>query len=192
MTLEYLIVALGGAAGALVKLIIADNFLVLPKKIDGKLSLGFLGSLLIGAFVGYMIDGSFVTAAMAGFTGFSVIENLVPGKAKTAEADKATVEKIIRLITAEESVDADLAVRVAECESGLDPKATHTNADGSIDRGLFQINTKWHPEAGDEIAFSIESSTRFFCKAFKAGNLSWWDNSKACWGLDKKTGYYRV
>lgn len=33
------------------------------------------------------------------------------------------------------------ATRVARCESGLNPRATHTNRDGSTDHGTFQINS---------------------------------------------------
>jgi hypothetical protein len=182
---EYILVALGGAVGALIKIIVKDNELILPKKINGKLSLGFLGAILLGAFVGYAIDGSFITAAMAGFTGFAVIENLVPLKSPEKIVIPEAIESIIRIIAGDECVDQDLAVAVAKCESSLNPKAINTNTDGSRDRGLFQINEKWHPEISDEQAFNIETSTRFFCKAFKAGHLDWWNATKSCWGLDK-------
>lgn len=82
---------LAGAFGALIKEIVVDNTLQLPKKIDGVLCLGFLGSLVIGAFVGWAIDGSLITAALAGFAGFSVLEKLIPQKKETPAQDKNVV-----------------------------------------------------------------------------------------------------
>jgi murein DD-endopeptidase MepM/ murein hydrolase activator NlpD len=52
-------------------------------------------------------------------------------------------------------------VAVAQAESGLVTNQRHTNADGSVDRGILQINNKWHPEVSDAqaddpgIAFKI-------------------------------------
>jgi len=179
MLVEVLTLLAAGATGALIKEILEDNKIKLPSIAQGNLDLGFLGSTIIGAFVGYVIDGSFLTAAMAGFTGFSVIQNLVGKKEKQGN----DIETIIRTIAKDECVDPDLAVRVAKCESGLNPQATNTNADGSIDRGLYQINNKYHPEISDADAYDAEKSCRFFCKAFKAGHLSWWNASKTCWDL---------
>jgi hypothetical protein len=92
------------------------------------------------------------------------------------------MEQIIRWVAKEEGVDPDLAVRVARCENPrLDPKAVNINKDGSRDRGLFQINSKWHPEVTDEQAFDPVFSTRFFCKAVKEGHLDWWNATRHCW-----------
>jgi len=74
--MEDLIIILAGAAGALVKDIVQDGSLVLPEKKDGKIVLGFIGGLLIGAFVGYVVDGQPLTAAMGGFTGSSLLAKL--------------------------------------------------------------------------------------------------------------------
>ena len=74
---EILIVALGGAIGALAKDCIEDNAIMLPHIQDGKLFLGFIGAIIVGGFVGLAFDGNFVTAALAGYTGKSVLENLL-------------------------------------------------------------------------------------------------------------------
>jgi len=71
----YLVLA--GAIGAFIKDILEDNTLVLPKKIDGKWSLGFLGGICIGGFVGYVADQNPLTALLAGFAGMSAIKNLL-------------------------------------------------------------------------------------------------------------------
>lgn len=173
---------IAGAVGALIKEILEDNKIKLPNLLKGELDLGFLGSILIGGFVGYMVDGSYVTAAMAGFVGLSAIENLVPSALKAKNSETKEIENTIRTIAKVECVDAELAVAVAKCESGLNPAAVNTNTDGSRDRGLYQINEKYHPEVTDAQAFDIIFSTQFFCKAFKAGHISWWDASKKCWG----------
>jgi len=93
------------------------------------------------------------------------------------------IEDTIRKIAKQEGVDPDLVVRIARCESGLDPGAVHINEQGSKDRGLFQWNDKYHPEITDDIAFDVEGSTHAFCKAFKEAHLSWWDSSKKCWDV---------
>jgi len=78
-------------------------------------------------------------------------------------------------------MDQDLAVRVAKCESGLNPKAIKKNSSTSIDRGLYQWNNKHHPEISDECAFDPECATREFCNAVKKGKLHWWSASRHCW-----------
>ena len=176
-----LLSALAGGIGALIKEILEDNKLKLPKVTDGDFQMGFISSILIGAFVGGVIDGGVVEASLAGFAGFDVIRNILPKTFGISTAQGQTIEQTIRTIAQSESVDPDLAVRVAKCESSLNTQAINTNADGSRDRGIFQINNKWHPEVTDEQAFNPVFSTQFFCKAFKAGNLSWWSASKTCW-----------
>lgn len=66
-----------GAVGALAKDCVVDNTLELPFIHDKKLYLGFIGAAIVGAFVGYVVDGSLFTAAMAGYTGKSILENLL-------------------------------------------------------------------------------------------------------------------
>lgn len=74
---EIFLLFLAGAFGALVKDVVVDGKLELPKKEDGYIILGFLASVLIGGFVGWAIDGSYLTAGMAGFVGLSAIQNLL-------------------------------------------------------------------------------------------------------------------
>lgn len=179
--MSILFLFLAGAVGAMVKEIVQDNELALPRIKDGKMALGFLGSIAIGGVAGYLVDGDPVTAGLAGYAGMSVIENFLAKKNGPTENSKSVTQEIIRKIAKEESVDPELAVRVAKCESGFDWKAIHLNTDSSRDRGLYQINSKWHPEVSDEQAFDPIFSARFFCKAFKAGHLDWWNWSRKCW-----------
>ncbi len=182
MTTELIIIGVFGILGALTKDILQDNALEFPSKDRGKICLGSFGGLIIGGIAGYFIDGSPVTAFMAGYTGTAIIEALVSGKTDQTLLDTTNInEAIIRKIAKEQGVDPELAVRVAKCESKLNEKAVNTNTEGSKDRGLFQINDKYHPEVSDAEAFNSIFATEFFCKAFKAGNLSWWSATKSCW-----------
>jgi len=53
-------------------------------------------------------------------------------------------------------------------ESSFNPKATNYNAKSdSTDRGLFQINDKYHPECNDECAFDIEKAFNYYIKIYK-------------------------
>lgn len=141
-----------------------------------------IGGLILKFFGIDGVVGTILTMIVLFYFGKKEIIDKI--KSKTLhEAKSETVEQIVRRVAKEEGVDPDLAVRVAKCESGLNPGVTHTNPQGSIDRGLFQINDRWHPEVSDETAFDAEGSTRFFCGAFKAGNLSWWNASKKCWKI---------
>lgn len=48
---------------------------------------------------------------------------------------------------------ASIAVAVAMAESGGNAQASHTNTDGSTDRGLWQINNHAHPDVSDACAY---------------------------------------
>lgn len=78
-----------GALGALTKDLLVDNSLILPKFNKGKLSMGFLGSVIIGALVGYFVDHSPLTAFFAGFTGFSTLAALSPTYNKKSKYETA-------------------------------------------------------------------------------------------------------
>ena len=183
---------LAGVIGALLKDILEDNAIVLPKVIDGKMTLGFIGGAIVGGLAGYYVDGSLVTAGMGGYAGKSIIEALLSSKKELeqvtqaaqkpiSETEKKTIEQRIREIAKEKCVDPELAVRVAKCESALNPSARNVNKTGSVDRGLYQWNNLYHPEITDAMAYDPDVATREFCKAVKAGNLSWWNASKTCW-----------
>ncbi len=60
--------------------------------------------------------------------------------------------------------DADkllVAVSVCIAESNGYADRTHVNDAGSIDRGLWQINDRWHPEVTDAQAFDPVFATTF-------------------------------
>jgi len=56
--------------------------------------------------------------------------------------------------------DVTTAAAVALAESGGETSAVGTNTDGSRDRGLWQINDRWHPEVSDACAFDAGCNAR--------------------------------
>ena len=203
MNLEIILLLVCGAGGALTKDILQDNALIMPKKKDGKIYLGFIGAMIVGAIIGFLVDHSPITAFSTSFMGMTTIENLLIKKITNIDETSSTIEQVIQVETTTEEktqpktkeeikslirkiakayeVDHELAIKVATCESGLNPKARLVNSPKSIDRGLFQINSYYHPHVTDAQADDPEFATRFFCEAVKNGNLSWWNCSKNCW-----------
>ena len=73
---------------------------------------------------------------------------------------EVSVEDQIRKIAIENNFEnEELLLRIAFCESSYDFLAINYNKNGSVDRGIFQWNDKWHPEVSDECAFDIECAT---------------------------------
>lgn len=170
-----------GALGALVKDIVLDNKLVLPKLCNGEISLGFVGGVLSGAMIGYLVDNNLTTAFFSGYAGTAIFEQLLSKHTFSPSPEQPAISDTITSIAREAGTDPSLALRVAKCESALNPQAINTNTDGSRDRGLFQWNDKYHPEVTDDMAFDPIMATKLFCKAERAGNLSWWNASRKCW-----------
>jgi hypothetical protein len=68
---------ISGAIGAFVKDILEDGKVSLPKRVNGDLVLGFIGSIIVGGFIGFLVDKNPVVSGLAGYVGKSVIENLI-------------------------------------------------------------------------------------------------------------------
>lgn len=69
---------LAGACGAIAKDIVSDGKLKLPSINNDDLVLGFIGGAIVGAFVGWAVDHSILTAALSGYVGSSAIQHLLP------------------------------------------------------------------------------------------------------------------
>ena len=85
MNLEIILLLVCGAGGALTKDILQDNALTMPKIKAGKIYLGFIGAMIIGAVIGYLVDHSPVTAFSTSFMGMTTIENLLLDKTMKIE-----------------------------------------------------------------------------------------------------------
>lgn len=142
-------------------------------------AVGGLGLMYLG------IDGTvgtlLTTIVLFYFGKKEIVDKRKVKKVNGAKAE--TVEEIIKRVAKEKGINPDLALRVAKCESGLNPAAVNINTNKSKDRGLYQWNDKWHPEITDKVAFDAELSCCAFCDAVNAGNLSWWNASKKCWNV---------
>lgn len=77
------------------------------------------------------------------------------------------------------------AVAVALAESGGRPRVTNTNHDkwNSVDRGLWQINSHWHPEVSAAAAFDPNKAAQAAYRISNAGRdwhqWSTWNNGTA-------------
>ena len=73
--------------------------------------------------------------------------------------------------------DCEEAIAVATCESNMNPRAVSPpNTNGTIDRGLFQVNDVWKdawaPEVWDRI-FVARTNIGMAYHAWKVGGNSW-------------------
>lgn len=81
-------------------------------------------------------------------------------------------------------ISPELGIAVATAESNLNSKCINKNTNGTIDRGLFQWNDKYHPEITDTMAFDPQKSTQEFCKALlqnKKNLHNYWSASEHNW-----------
>ena len=71
-------------------------------------------------------------------------------------------------------IDVYVADQVIYGESRWDVKAVHKNKDGSVDRGLWQISSYYHPEVSKNCALNPICSTYEAIKIIKARGFQEW------------------
>ena len=71
-------------------------------------------------------------------------------------------------------------IRVGKCESGLKPDALGVNTNGTVDRGIFQINSI-HKGLSNTDAFDFEKNIHFAYRLYLTQGLGPWSSSKKCW-----------
>lgn len=122
-------------------------------------------------FLAVSIIGLFQTYTERHINKMSEFSLVSPVKAEVVEPE--TVEEQIRRIAKEENFQwADWLVKIADCESKLNPLAVNGKGNkpvGSVDRGLYMINDYWHKEISNECTFSVDCSTRFAIKLTMSG-----------------------
>ena len=69
--------------------------------------------------------------------------------------------------------NADKAMRLIHCESTWNPEAVGYNK-GSVDLGLFQINTRYHPEVKPSCSLDYKCATREFIRIFNKRGWNEW------------------
>ena len=70
-----------------------------------------------------------------------------------AKLDPAEVVRLCRVAKFGSNQKIATALAICWAESNLRSDATHTNTDGSVDRGIAQMNSKYHPEVTETCAF---------------------------------------
>jgi hypothetical protein len=90
-------------------------------------------------------------------------------RAPVALRPPESVPALIRAVFGERSRDA---LCVAGAESGWEPLAVNVNDDGAEDRGVFQINSRWHPHVRDAEAFDPAANVRY-AHALSHGGTDW-------------------
>lgn len=109
----------------------------------------------------------------------------IPVKPKYLWDTLGNIRHSIRLIADEYNMTVlqkDLLCDICACESGYDIHAKLVNSPKSIDRGLWQWNTLYHPETTDDVAYDPEKSTRLACKAILNKQAHrFWSASEPCW-----------
>jgi len=105
---------------------------------------------------------------------------IVPLQSKNIQA--MPIEAEIRAIADELNFQwPDFLVKLAHCESSMDPKASNSKGNtpaGSIDRGVFQINNYWHKNISDECAYNVRCSTEYTIKLINEGKQHLWTCNK--------------
>jgi len=67
---------------------------------------------------------------------------------------------------------------IAMAESRFRPNATNVNKNGSIDRGIFQVNDKFHPKLTNDLAFSFKENIDYAIKLMKRSGFTPWSAFK--------------
>lgn len=80
--------------------------------------------------------------------------------------------------------DLVTAIRIVLGESGGNPRARNVNKNGTVDRGLWQLNDRANPTVSPTDAFDPERSTAYAFsvyrkqRGFQPGRSAWWGKTK--------------
>ena len=132
-----------------------------------KFSIWIIAGLLTGLFINYILSRPFTPPPIA-----EPIEAKEISEIQLSEVQQT--EKTIIEIGLKMGCDPEVLLRLADCESKIKNIRGKINKD---DRGIFQINSKHHPEVSDECAYSPACATYFTCQMIKEGRGSEW----RCW-----------
>lgn len=94
---------------------------------------------------------------------------------KNPDKKNLTVKEQIRKIAREENFEwTDYLLRLGCCESSLKQNARNDNGYYKMDRGVFQINSFFHPEVSDECADNILCATKWTMWMINSGRQHEW------------------
>lgn len=75
--------------------------------------------------------------------------------------------------------NVETIVAIAQAESGLMQYRQGVNADGTLDRGILQFNSHWHPEVTDTQAYSLSSAMASAFTLSGGTDFSAWNTYKS-------------
>lgn len=102
-----------------------------------------------------------------------------PQPALSVSASAVSMSQIASYwISAHSKDNCQTAVAVAMAESRGDCSAQYVNGPGSIDRGLWQINSYWHPECSDSCAYSCSCNAGCAVSVWKSSGWNAWATYK--------------
>ncbi len=90
----------------------------------------------------------------------------------------SSVEKLIEYWAKESKANAQQMLKIAQCESDLDPKAKNPKSTAS---GVFQfVEGTWREKCRGNV-FDASDNVRCAAQLIASGELSHWEESKKCW-----------
>jgi len=97
----------------------------------------------------------------------------------TTDTGTLSPAEIAALVTRAGFSDRVTAVAVVLGESGGNPNAINREP-GNIDRGLWQISSKWHPNISDAVAFDVQASTAYALQISSGGtDFNLWNATRS-------------
>lgn len=87
-----------------------------------------------------------------------------------APKTKLEIIEFLKLTAEKNEIDSNKFLKVAICESGLNPNAV---GDGGYSYGLWQIHSPSHPTVNKEMAFDVVKSTEWAAEKFKINPNIW-------------------
>src|SRR3990167_697489 len=100
-------------------------------------------------------------------------------KSMSTSASDGQIQKQIIAIAKEQNFKwPDYLLKLAYCESRFNPKARNNNGRYGMDRGLFQINNKYHPQITDKQADDVRFATLWTMEKINKGYQHLWSCDK--------------
>ena len=132
-------------------------------------------SFLKGFIVGLIIISPIAYAG--------TITETVEYQSETPKSTRGIILQYIYDLADQYDVDRNTVVAIAKCESRLVINATNKNKNGTIDRGLLQVNSI-HTKRAKDMGFDLNmpsESLEFGVWLMSKEGLRPWNSSKHCW-----------
>jgi hypothetical protein len=129
---------------------------------------------MLALFTGLMSATALVSIATP-LTLPSIVERVEPQEAELTST--SSIRSYIEAEAVKVGVDKNLAVMIAECESGFVPQQSQiVNAKGERENswGVWQIHLPDHPQVTREQAMDIKFSTEYSLDLLKKGQATLW------------------